>query len=692
MEKRDGPSLYSLRSMQSKEWNMTNFAAPNMTAIGNINPSGTWDLGSNLPIQLGSSFTIEAWVRLNSSNAAGGTIFFSSDGFQFGVTSNSVMTVNWNGQSLISGQLPLSPMTWTYVAATFDGQTASLYLDGAPDVRASTSGFSSTQPDLMIGGTNDPQGIDIWNLTLYNFARDVTAEANAPWQDVVPTPGIVASYDFSVAPPRELIQGLPITPGNGAQSQTIAPAIAMVNQPGIALTPAYSFATTSQYTVSAWVASAGVNNTSGWQTVFFAGDASGSIDDAVWLGFGNSTLAASQRLGDALASANISINPQEWHNVAMTCDGSTLVAYLDGQPVASAATVPLHAGSTPMWHVGNNGIYGNFLNGWVQWLSIWSRALTPDEIVLQMYAEVANDAGIVVDCPMDVPPAQDVTSTVQLQLQGGAAFGEQRLNVSQWTPPPAQVHPPDLGNAARVTTPHVAPLPQSRGIAHPIAAFSDAHVSAAIAELEPYLAQLHPSVAPETRTRVEEQIRAAFKTAREHPESIRQVTSYHREGDEWVFVLHHETKGDVELLRIAFAALTRCQMWWLSFCFTLLSGVASILFLKINDEALTDWVARRLLNNPAVMAALTNLIQNQALTATTLIGVLRILYQNGLLKSLLWTIASGASWWAVGKAFTYIAGSLIFGNAAAVAAWAVQSAVLVAKLGLQMTSYSSSCN
>jgi hypothetical protein len=684
--------------MQSKEWNMTNFAAPNMTAIGNITASATWDLGSNLPIQLGSAFTIEAWVRLDASNAAGGTIFFSSDGFQFGVTSNNVMTVNWNGQSLISGQLPLSPMTWTYVAATFDGQTASLYLDGAPDVRASTSGFSSTQPDLMIGGTNDPQGIDIWNLTLYNFARDAATEANAPWQDVGPTPGLVASYDFSVAPPRELIQGLPITPGNGAQSQTIAPAIAMVNQPGIALTPAYSFATTPQYTVSAWVASAGVNNTSGWQTVFFAGDASGSIDDAVWLGFGNSTLAASQRLGDALASADISINPQEWHNVAMTCDGSTLVAYLDGQPVASAATVPLHAGSTPMWHVGNNGIYGNFLNGWVQWLSIWSRALTPDEIVLQMYAEVANDAGIVVDCPMDVPPAQDVTSTVQLQLQGGAAFGEQRLNVSQWTPPSAQANPPDLHNVAHVTSLRVAPLPRSRGRVHPIPAFSDAHITAAIAELEPYLVQLHPSVAPEMRARVEERIRAVFKTAREHPESMRQVTSYHRDGEEWVLVFHDETEGDSELLRIALAELTPCQMWSLNFFFTLLYGVANILFLKIKKEDLTDGLARRLLNNQTVMEALTNVIQTQpALSANTLIGFLSILYNFGLLKSFLWQVLYTGGWWGLGKAFTWLAGKLIVGNAAAVAAWAVQSAVLVVKLALQVTggpnvpSYSSSC-
>jgi len=691
MEKRDGPSLYSLRSMQSKEWNMTNFAAPNMTAIGNINPSGTWDLGSNLTIQLGTSFTIEAWVRPNSNNPAGGTIFYSSDGFQFGLL-NGALYALWPAKDSVKGEIVLSPSVWTYVALTFDGQRMSLYVDGGPDVsERAGGGFPNTQPDLMIGG-NNPQGIDIWNLTLYNFARDVTAEANAPWQDVVPTPGIVASYDFSVAPPRELIQGLPITPGNGAQSQTIAPAIWFDKQGGgIYLTPPYSFATTPQYTVSAWVAPAGLTGSSGWQTVFFAGDMSGSNSDAVWLGFGNTTLAASQQFGAADAVANVSINPQEWHNVAMTCDGSTLIAYLDGQQVASAAAVPLQAGSNPTWHIGTTTNNANPFNGWVQWLSIWRRALTPDEMVLQMYAEVANDAGIVVDCPLDVSPAQDVTGTVQLQLDR-VAFGEQRLNVSQWTPPPAQVHPPDLGNAARVTTPHVAPLQQSRGIAHPIAAFSDAHVSAAIAELEPYLAQLHPSVAPETRTRVEEQIRAAFKTAREHPESIRQITSYHREGDEWVFVLHHETKGDVELMRIAFAALTRCQMWWLSFCFTLLSGVASILFLKINDEALTDWVARRLLNNPAVMAALTNLIQNQALTATTLIGILRILYQNGLLKSLLWTIASGASWWAVGKAFTYIAGSLIFGNAAAVAAWAVQSAVLVAKLGLQMTSYSSSCN
>ena len=112
---------------------MTNFAAPNMTAIGNINPSGTWDLGSNLPIQLGTSFTIEAWVRPNSNNPAGGTIFYSSDGFQFGLL-NGALYALWPAKDSVKGEIVLSPSVWTYVALTFDGQRMSLYVDGGPDV------------------------------------------------------------------------------------------------------------------------------------------------------------------------------------------------------------------------------------------------------------------------------------------------------------------------------------------------------------------------------------------------------------------------------------------------------------------------------------------------------------------------------------------------------------------------------
>lgn len=43
-----------------------------------------------------------------------------------------------------------------------------------------------------------------------------------------------------------------------------------------------------------------------------------------------------------------------------------------------------------------------------------------------------------------------------------------------------------------------------------------------------------------------------------------------------------------------------------------------------------------------------------------------------------------AGWWALGRAFLYVAGKLLVGSAAAVLLFAAQSAVLVVQLGLQV--------
>jgi hypothetical protein len=78
----------------------------------------------------------------------------------------------------------------------------------------------------------------------------------------------------------------------------------------------------------------------------------------------------------------------QWHHLAMVFDGNTLRAYLDGEfdgssLAAQSPTLPLSTSASPL-HI---GMYDpqSFFPGQIDDLSIWSRALTQDE-VQQLYS------------------------------------------------------------------------------------------------------------------------------------------------------------------------------------------------------------------------------------------------------------------------------------------------------------------
>ncbi len=85
----------------------------------------------------------------------------------------------------------------------------------------------------------------------------------------------------------------------------------------------------------------------------------------------------------------------EWHHVAVIDAGTTLSIYLDGQ-VAGTSTVAASRGSTAYpFNIGGGGIWdatGNWLNGQIDDVALFSRALTPDEIKMIMKGLLAPGA------------------------------------------------------------------------------------------------------------------------------------------------------------------------------------------------------------------------------------------------------------------------------------------------------------
>ncbi len=92
-------------------------------------------------------FTLEGWVRLDSLVPAPGQAVIESysgpanNGFALRVTDGHLQawTMSGSGYGLVTGKADLKPGQWHHVAATFDGSSLRVYLDGMLDTSSATT-------------------------------------------------------------------------------------------------------------------------------------------------------------------------------------------------------------------------------------------------------------------------------------------------------------------------------------------------------------------------------------------------------------------------------------------------------------------------------------------------------------------------------------------------------------------------
>lgn len=133
-----------------------------------------------------SAMTIEAWINTTATNAAAdgqavATRWNGSSGFEFMAsrsgTGGTLAFYAGVGSSWLGGSHNVADGNWHHVAATFDGTTARLYVDGALDaIGPLTNGLGNTSTALTIGqAPNDLQSAGfngvIDEVRLSNIAR-----------------------------------------------------------------------------------------------------------------------------------------------------------------------------------------------------------------------------------------------------------------------------------------------------------------------------------------------------------------------------------------------------------------------------------------------------------------------------------------------------------------------------------------
>ncbi|MHC4642421.1 MAG: lamin tail domain-containing protein, partial [Planctomycetota bacterium] len=126
---------------------------------GALNFDGNGDYVSASPISVlaGNSFTTQAWILVNDSGGVWNPVFMqhdlSNDGSYFYISNNKPAFYLINGAS-VAQAVSLDPINidqWVHVAATNDGTTLNLYVDGQSKASASSAGMTGVSSDAYIG-------------------------------------------------------------------------------------------------------------------------------------------------------------------------------------------------------------------------------------------------------------------------------------------------------------------------------------------------------------------------------------------------------------------------------------------------------------------------------------------------------------------------------------------------------------
>jgi hypothetical protein len=176
--------------------------APSSTVVNALQftgPDYVDGSNANLP-QNNAPRTIEAWINPSSANS--GTIF------DFGDSPNRSALVNANhhlhfvtDQGDIGGTVDIPIGQWTHIAVSYDGTTASLYVNGQLDVAAPTVALTTTGAAWRIGadlgtGANQFAG-KIGELKVWSAARTATEINSLNNELCTSTDGLVAYYKFN---------------------------------------------------------------------------------------------------------------------------------------------------------------------------------------------------------------------------------------------------------------------------------------------------------------------------------------------------------------------------------------------------------------------------------------------------------------------------------------------------------------
>lgn len=167
------------------------------------------DFGSGSNLNLGS-MTLEGWIYPTSSPQPSneGQIFFKAESgsslsaFAFGMNGNNKLYFGHSsdgGGGGLRGVNAISINTWHHVAATYDGTTAKLYIDGVIDTQGSVDPITdSSGKSLKMASNGSSNGA--WGGRVQHMRVSNTARTSFPYA-LSSDPSVTAGSETTTQPP-----------------------------------------------------------------------------------------------------------------------------------------------------------------------------------------------------------------------------------------------------------------------------------------------------------------------------------------------------------------------------------------------------------------------------------------------------------------------------------------------------------
>jgi hypothetical protein len=681
------------------------------------------DVGGAEPFSFALAVRIQSfgsWIwPLNLGNISGQQIFKIDDG------SNHVEIFIWQGPQGFSISFGYSNYgfqytnlavcgQWMHLAFTWDGKTASTYLNGSP-LSGEPVAVKMSKPTCTIGmnATNPPNprpgqtqqgpfigdvlGFSLWQVCLSasEIQQQMWRSPSAPLY----LDKILAGYDFTTNPPTKVGTGPNATPTNTV-ARGNAPALASwgmdVATPGQASN--FNPGGSAPFSVLGWIFvgndGQGAPQLNGY---LFSNGASGD-PRRMGLKLVNGTLVG--EVGVTTVTSAIAIAGYQWIYVAFTFDGTKGTLYVNNTAAGSApmSGTSLAKGAPKLFGaVDATGTPIACFQGYIQFLSVWKKCLTATEVAQQADTDPTLDGNCVANFMCPGVPCRDsiaisvagVTGTEQILLGRGFFFGRTYLlnsKQAQGNPEPAEKQR-TAGQLPLDLSGFKCPGPFRAATAE---IFSEAHKRLMVDELK-YAASslLDQKVAERWTQEFEDEIDRVFALARTSPKSLDGPhVSYELVDGEYRLIYYPDGTQKIDL-GISVDINSECTVWWASFTLTTILGVLAIFGVNTPIDDLTT-LAGRIVTDPVVIETCTTVV-GFTLTASTMLSFCKVLYDFGYLGQAFWLCASKVGWWGTGKLIVYFAGCFSPVPTPAKALFIANTAKLVGQLTLQLMKWKEAC-
>ena len=338
---------------------------------------------------------MEAWVSPQESRRFGAIItkatptYFGyaleSGGFSSGIP-ETLISPEATEEIGVKGAEEVPLHTWSYLTATFDGESLRLFVNGTLVETVASSGPQGGKEPLQIGGTevfNDYFDGHIDEVRVYSRAlsvEEITEDMATPVKAIPSSKPPVAAYSLDEGE-GEVAHD---SSGNGHEA-TIHGAEWAGGKYGTALRfdaskhdylsipDSPELQLSDGFTLEAWVRPASAR-----ATPILAKETAESFSYMLDAG-GESSGKPEGFVLDESSTASVAdseeIPPRAWSYLTLTSDGEDLRLYVNGKLVATAAAKSAQSSEGDL-EIGGDQVFGDYFDGLIDEVRVYSRALS----------------------------------------------------------------------------------------------------------------------------------------------------------------------------------------------------------------------------------------------------------------------------------------------------------------------------